>query len=180
MKTKLKLIARLWMTKTVICGMIFTAYGAKQMKTLTPDVDRVVSKSTKMIADFEGFRSYVYVCPGGKQTIGYGFTRTDLIKKGTITRSEADAVLKANVTELYAYVRRLITRPLTEDQWVSLISFTYNVGRGNFASSTLLKNINRGSPSTEIAAEINKWVYSRKVKLAGLVKRRAKEAKAWA
>ena len=158
----------------IICTAAFgcSAKGVKKMPT-------AVDQAVALIADFEGFRSYVYTCPGGKKTIGYGFTESELIKKGSITKAEADLKLRKECETLLTYVKSKVTRKLTDKQYAALISFTYNVGRANFANSTLLKKINAGAKSTEISTEFNRWVYSGKTKLAGLIKRRAKEAKTY-
>lgn len=132
-----------------------------------------------MIAGFEGFRPYVYTCPGGKKTIGYGFTDEELIKKGSVTKAEADLKLRKECEALLTYVKSKVVRKLTDKQYAALISFTYNVGRANFANSTLLKKINAGATNAEISAQFNRWVYSGKTKLAGLIKRRAAEAKTY-
>ena len=52
-----------------------------------------------------------------------------------------------------------------------MIDFTYNVGIGNVASSTLLKKLNMGNIQGA-CQELTRWVYAQKRKLAGLVKRR--------
>jgi lysozyme len=45
---------------------------------------------------------------------------------------------------------------LTVDQKVALLDFIYNVGSGNFRSSTLLKKLNAGDYAGA-AAEFDKW-----------------------
>lgn len=54
------------------------------------------------------------------------------------------------------------------------MSFTFNVGGQALCNSTLAKRINAGQlPGA--CAELSKWVYSRGIKLPGLVKRREAE-----
>lgn len=158
----------------IVCFINTRAEGATKKMTET-----AIDQAVKLIADFEGFRSYVYTCPGGKKTIGYGFTDAELIKKGSITKAEADLKLRKECEALLTYVKSKVTRKLTDKQYAALISFTYNVGKTNFANSTLLKKINAGATNSEISAQFNRWVYSGKTQLAGLVKRRAKEAKTY-
>ena len=159
----------------IICTVAADACSAKGVKKMPTAVDQAVT----LIANFEGFRPYVYTCPGGKKTIGYGFTDAELIKKGSITKSEADTYLRKECESLLTYVKSKVTRKLTDKQYAALISFTYNVGKTNFANSTLLKKINAGATNAEISAQFNRWVYSGKTQIAGLVKRRAKEAKTY-
>ena len=128
-----------------------------------------------MIAKHEGFRSNVYKCPGGRLTIGYGFTDESLVAKGTITRAEADKILGKKVREELKFLRSKVSG-LTPKQEAACVSWIYNLGRGNFLKSTFYKKL-QAKDFTAAAAECNKWVYSNGTKLNGLVKRRAAEAK---
>ena len=159
----------------IICVFTSVNANAKGVKKMPIAVDQAF----KLIADFEGFRPYVYTCPGGKKTIGYGFGDVELIKKGSITKAEADLKLRKECETLLTYVKSKVTRKLTDKQYAALISFAYNVGRTNFANSTLLKKINSGAKSAEISTEFKRWVYSGKTKLDGLIKRRAAEARTY-
>lgn len=66
---------------------------------------------------------------------------------------------------------------LNANQYGALVSFTFNVGCGNFESSTLLRELNAGdNPDNVAAAQLPDWVYgSNDDKLPGLVRRRAAE-----
>jgi len=129
-----------------------------------------------LIAKHEGFRAKVYICPGGKKTIGYGFTDADLIAKGTITRAEADKELGKRVRKELAFLRSKISG-LTPKQEAACVSWIYNLGRGNFLNSTFYKKL-KAKDFAAAKVECNKWVYAGGKKLNGLVKRRAAEA-AW-
>lgn len=59
-------------------------------------------------------------------------------------------------------------------QEAALISFTFNVGVGNLASSTLLRYLNNGK-HVVACQQLVRWVYANKVKLPGLVSRRGEE-----
>jgi lysozyme len=63
---------------------------------------------------------------------------------------------------------------LTDDEKAALISFTYNVGRGNFDHSTLLKKLNAGDIEGA-AKEFLKWNLAAGKVMAGLTKRRSGE-----
>ena len=128
-----------------------------------------------MIAKYEGFYAEPYTCPGGKRTIGYGFTDEYLVNKGTITKAEAEKVLGKKVRAELAFLRTQVSG-LTPKQEAACVSFIYNLGRGNFLKSTFLKKL-KVRDFKAAQAECNKWVYARGKKLAGLVKRRAAEAK---
>ena len=128
-----------------------------------------------MIAKYEGFYSKPYTCPGGKRTIGYGFTDEELVKKGSITKTEADNVLGKKVRDELAFLRTQV-QGLTPKQEAACVSFIYNLGRGNFLKSTFLKKLKiKDFKAAQIECE--KWVYAKGTKLNGLVKRRAAEAR---
>jgi lysozyme len=63
---------------------------------------------------------------------------------------------------------------LNADQFSALASFTFNLGCGNFQSSTLLKLLNGGNVNGA-SLEFAKWVYGGGVVLPGLVRRREAE-----
>lgn len=72
-------------------------------------------------------------------------------------------------------VRSLVTVPLTQNQYDALVSFAFNVGAGNFASSNLLEKLNQGDYES-VPGELARWVYgSDGEKWEGLVNRREEE-----
>ena len=160
----------------VIIGvmLMMSAFGCDA--TVNPANNNPELLAIHIIAKYEGFRSNVYICPGGKQTIGYGFTDKDLIAKGTITRVEADKVLGKKVREELKFLRSKV-QGLTPKQEAACVSWIYNLGRGNFLSSTFYKKLKVGDMKAA-QIECNKWVYANGKKLTGLIKRRAAEA-AW-
>ena len=92
-------------------------------------------------------------------TIGYGFTDPDLVKKGTITRQEADRELGKRVRKELVFIRSHI-QGLTPRQEAAVVSFVYNVGHQAFLDSTFLKKL-KASDMTAVKAEIQKWVYDK-------------------
>ena len=65
---------------------------------------------------------------------------------------------------------------LNANEYGALVSWAFNEGCGNVASSTLISRLNTcASPLPIIEQELPKWVYAGGVKLEGLVKRRAAE-----
>lgn len=151
-------------------------------KALTPEQQAEV-KAIGLIAKFEGFRSSWYSCSAGVRTIGYGFTSSVLTddekKLVSMDRRTSDRILGREVRKIQKEVRALVTRKLTVDQEVALISFVYNLGLPKFKSSTLLKRINDGSNNAVISAEFNRWVYGGGKVITGLKNRRKTEVKYW-
>jgi lysozyme len=126
----------------------------------------------------EGLRLKAYKCPAEKWTIGYGATRYEdgsLVKEGDIiTKERAEELLKNLISKFEKSVKRLVQVQLNDNQFSALVDFTYNVGVGNFASSTLLKKINT-IDFEGASKEFGRWIYSKGVKLPGLIKRREAE-----
>lgn len=136
-------------------------------------------KALNYIRGLESLRLTAYLCPAGVPTIGYGHTRGVQLGQ-TIDRATAERYLAQDIASTEREVLRL-TRgvTLTQGQFDALVSFVFNVGVGNFTSSTLRRYILSGRSNTEIAAQFGRWVYSGKKKLNGLVTRRAWEAARW-
>lgn len=119
-----------------------------------------------------------YRCPAGKWTIGYGHTKG--VRSGMrISKAEAETLLVEDLEAHGAAVSRLVKADLTQAQFDALTSFVFNLGEGNFASSTLLKKLNKGDYDGA-ALEFGKWNKARdktglKV-FPGLTRRRTAEA----
>ncbi len=65
---------------------------------------------------------------------------------------------------------------LNANQYGALVSWAYNVGCGNSASSSLIARLNNGEdPNTVIASELPLWNKSGGQVLDGLTRRRAAE-----
>lgn len=127
-------------------------------------------KAKALIKEFEGLRLKAYRCPAGVLTIGYGHTSG--VKEGMfITEAEAEQILNTDVESAAVQVKSAVKVELNANQLDALIDFVFNLGIGNFKSSTLLKKLNAGDYSGA-AEEFSKWVYSGKTILPGLVRRR--------
>lgn len=138
-----------------------------------------------LIKNAEGFADHWYPDPahGWKvPTVGYGHTDAAGApfyadtKGKRFTEDEASAILLRDLEAYEDDVRDLVKVPLNENQHGALTSFTYNLGKGNLAKSTLLKKLNRGDYEGA-AKEFGKWVNAAGKPLPGLVKRREAERK---
>lgn len=129
------------------------------------------------IKEFEGFSNTAYTCPAGVWTCGYGHIKgvTALTR---CTREEAEKWLRQDIAPTVKYVNT-IPEIDTQGKFDAVVDFIYNLGVGNFQSSTLYKKIKAKAKTSEIVAEFNRWVYAGKKKLPGLVKRRAWESQRW-
>ena len=132
-------------------------------------------KAYSLIRSFEGLRLKAYKCSAGKYTIGYG--HTNRVKAWErITPEHAEELLERDVKAIEDELNKIITVDLTQNQMDAIISFVFNVGVGNFKSSTAYKRI-QAKRFEDVPAQIKRWVYCRNKVLNGLVKRREAEAK---
>ena len=152
-----------------------------------------ITPATELIKRFETFRSNPYQ-DVNKKAIGWGFNDPNLVARGHMTKEEANRILEGYVTSIGGYIDVQVKVPLTDNQKAALVVFVYNVGQGNFASSTLLKKLNQRQYGS-VPFEIQRWnkvkrvVNGKVVKdksgkiiydvAPGLVKRRQAEATLW-
>jgi len=135
-----------------------------------------------LVAHFEPgkVRGKPYIDPVGVLTVCDGHTGAEIDPKRIYTDEECDAWREADLADADAAVRRLITVPLNEWQRAALIDFTYNLGAGNLAASTMRRKFN-ARDYVGGCAELTRWVKGRQggalVTLPGLVTRR--EANTW-
>ncbi|MGG7603560.1 lysozyme [Massilia sp. BKSP1R2A-1] len=126
-----------------------------------------------LIREFEGCYLSAYRCPAGIPTIGVGHIRG--VKMGDrCSVQQADVWLTEDLQDAEAAVNTLVKVPLAQQQFDALVSFTFNLGQGALAESTLLILLNKRSFKAA-AEQFDRWVHSGGKKLAGLVRRRAAE-----
>jgi lysozyme len=129
----------------------------------------------ELIKQFEGLRLKAYLCPAGIWTIGYGHT-SGVSPNSFITIQEADEYLHRDVATIEMQLNKL-NLILRQCQWDAIISFVFNVGIGNFESSTLLAKIRTNPDDNSIMDEFLRWVYANGKVMKGLQKRRLAEMK---
>jgi lysozyme len=162
----------------------------------------------ELIKQHEGLCLSAYLCPANRLTIGYGHVispKWDAIIMGidagelaawasrciqrktvsqaakavlSINQQQADALLKRDLQQIQQFINSVTQTPLNQNQFDALCSFIFNVGQGNYSTSTLRRHINNGD-FFKAAAEFDRWtmatVDGKKIRLAGLVARRAAE-----
>jgi len=117
-----------------------------------------------------------YDAGDGKRTIGWGH----VIKKGEnfsggITLTQANNFLANDVRGTVSTINRLVTVPLSQNQFDALTSYVFNTG--SLSGTRLLLNLNRGNyPGAMSEMDI---VTSRGVFMQGLANRRAAEWNIW-
>jgi lysozyme len=169
----------------------------KKGDTLVHDMNvaKISERGLDLVKEFEGFDACVYKDSAGKNTIGYGH----LLKAGEsyacITKTKAKQLLAQDLKEAERCVKSSVKKPLTQNQFDSLISMCFNIGCGAFKKSTLLKELNAGN-TEKVPGEMMRWtkvtknlkktingistIVPTKVVNDGLVARRAKEAEMFA
>jgi lysozyme len=140
------------------------------------DILRTGAKGIALIKSFEGLELRAYKCPADVLTIGYGSTGPHVKPNMVITEKQAEDLLRQDLVRFERAVTRLVTVPISQNQYDALVSFTFNLGEGNFSRSTLLKRVNARDFSGA-QREFAKWNRAGGVVLAGLTRRRAAEAR---
>jgi lysozyme len=127
----------------------------------------------ELIKSFESCKLTCYPDAIGLPTIGWGH-RTDLAIGATIDQTTANKLLIDDLRAFSEKVANLLEVDLNDNQFSALVSFAYNCGVHNLASSTLLKLVN-SSDFEQAANEFHKWDRAAGNELAGLLRRRLAE-----
>jgi|ERR1035437_3142819 lysozyme len=98
----------------------------------------------------EGKRLKVYKDSAGRDTIGVGHLCTshdpvEFWKENGITEAQCYGLLIQDTSHAVHAVNTLATVQLNQNQFDALVSFTFNLGSGALAHSTLLKYLNAGN-----------------------------------
>ncbi|MBC8786506.1 lysozyme [Pseudomonas fluorescens] len=112
---------------------------------------------------------------GAPWTIGLGHTGPEVVKGLVWTQAKADAQLLTDLSSREMTVSCAVTTSLNQGQFDALVDFVYNLGSGNFESSTLLRLVNAGD-MTGALAQFARWNRAAGKPMRGLTRRRAAEA----
>ncbi len=140
---------------------------------------RISENGVDLIKRFEGLELEAYQDIAGVWTIGYGHTK-DVIEGQRISESEANMLLRADLSPREQVVSHFVKAALNQNQFDALVSLVYNIGRGAFIGSTCLKRLNQYPPDYIGAADALTWWDQATVngvtrEVLGLVRRRAAE-----
>ena len=125
----------------------------------------------------------VYLDPVGIPTYCWGLTGKDMYGKlpkvgNTYTKQECMTMFTDRVRHFEYVVDKYAKHGYSSPyQKAGFISFAYNVGEGNYASSTMLRKFNKGDMEGA-CEELLRWKYAQGKILSGLVDRRQEE-KLW-
>lgn len=137
----------------------------------------MIAQGYALLKRFEGLRLQRYLCPAGVPTIGYGTTHWfdggPIPPGAVITPEQAERFLVRDVSRFELGVYRLV-RGLPPECHAALTSFSYNLGLGALAGSTLLRRV-RAERWDDAAEQFQRWVFAGGKRLSGLVRRREAE-----
>ena len=131
------------------------------------------------ITRWEGSRNEVYLDPSKLPTLGVGhlLTPEELVRLPVGTKISDEQIkdyLRKDLSTAEKGVESNVVTELSQSEFDSLVSFTFNVGVHNFKKSTLLRLLNSGL-SDDAGNEFLRWTFSQGRTLPGLVKRREAE-----
>ncbi len=146
----------------------------------------------QLIKKLEGCSRFVYEDQGGYPTIGIGhlLTRTEnmtgkiyiygepVCYHPGLTDQQCVTLLIQDLAVHVNTVNEAVIVPLNQNQFDALVSFVFNIGCGNFKSSSLLRVLNSGNYE-KIPEQMKLWCYVKEKVSKGLQKRREAEIKLW-
>jgi lysozyme len=127
-----------------------------------------------LIESFEGCKLKAYKDLRGIWTIGYGHTN-GVYPGQVITQQVAEALLQHDIQYASSVVNTHAI-PCTQGQFDALVDFVFNLGAGNFLSSTLLK-MHLAKNYQGAADQLLRWDHSGGEEIPGLLRRREAERK---
>lgn len=137
---------------------------------------RISETGLELIKAFEGLRLTAYRCSAGVLTIGYGSTGKHVQEDSRITKEQADALLLKDLERFERGVEELVKVDLAQEEFDALVALTFNIGLGNFKTSTLLRKLNAGDYASA-ALEFIRWNKAGGKTLPGLTRRREAESR---
>ena len=141
---------------------------------------KVSKQGMGLIKEFEGFRANPYLCSAGVPTIGYGSTRYAdgdgvSLRDPAISESQAEELFRTTLASYEAGVSKVVKVEIEQYEFDALVSLCYNIGIGNFTSSTLVRLLNEGGAPIDVAAQFLRWNRANSRVIPGLTARRERE-----
>lgn len=149
---------------------LLDAFGVPRMG----DRRHINEAGLDLIKSFEGLRLAAYKDAVGIPTIGWGSTGAHVRMGMTITREEAETLLRDDLRRFEECVARNCP-DATDNQFAAMVSLSFNIGCAAFERSTVCRMAKAGNHKRAQLA-FGMWVFAGKKKLNGLVRRRAAEA----
>lgn len=141
------------------------------------DEMQISENGLNLTKSFESCDLHAYPDEGGVWTIGWGHT-SGVEEGDTCTQEQADAWLREDMQNAQNIVNRLVVSQivLTQNEFDALVDFVFNIGGGNFAKSTVFRDLMKTPPDYNGAANaFGMWNKVKGEVSEGLVRRRAAE-----
>lgn len=134
-------------------------------------------KGLNLIKRNEGLRLKAYYCAAKVLTIGYGHTGPDVYVGQVITETQAENLLKKDLTKFETGVLDVLgasAKNLIQEEFDAMVSLAFNIGLAAFGRSSVAKHYKAGR-KLSAANSFSMWNKGGGKVLAGLVRRRAEE-----
>lgn len=135
---------------------------------------KINNKGLELLKRFEGCGLDAYKDLKGIWTIGFGHTGSEAYLGAKISMARALELLEHDLDQFEYGVERLVKVPLSSNQFSALVCFSYNIGLGALAQSTLLRKINN-KDYVGASKEFSRWDKANGKVVRGLVNRRKAE-----
>ena len=164
----------------------FSYKSEENMPSLLTSSMSISQRGIDLIKSFEGFRGKAYKALSTEKyyTIGYGHYGADVYAGMTITKEEAERLLRSDLVKYAGYVNTFLNTyniTVNQNQFDALTSFTYNVGNvwknQDFSLKRYLINGINNYSADQITTAFRNWNKSGGKVIPGLTRRREAEAK---
>lgn len=129
------------------------------------------------VSNHEGLRYAAYPDPAtgaAPWTICYGHTGPEVKPGMVVKQAQCDKWLAQDMRKAQDIVLSTVKVRIQQGELDAYVSFVYNVGGGNWRSSTMLRLLNQGKRK-DACDQFPRWVYANKIKMEGLATRRYEE-----
>ncbi|ACE75768.1 P28 [Xanthomonas phage phiL7] len=129
------------------------------------------------VSNHEGLRYATYPDPatgGAPYTVCYGHTGPEVKPGMVVKQAQCDKWLAQDLRKAQGVVLSTARVRIQQGELDAYTSFVFNVGGGNWRSSTMLRLLNQGKRK-EACDQFPRWVYANKIKMEGLATRRYEE-----
>jgi lysozyme len=136
---------------------------------------KISETGIELIREYEKLRLVAYKpTPEDVWTCGWGSTKG--VTESTVwTEEEAETHFREDIADAERCVNRCLQGiQVTQGQYDALTSLCFNIGCGNFSSSTLLRLLRAGDDEGA-ALQFRVWIKQKGKTLNGLVRRRESE-----
>ncbi|HHY0331108.1 TPA: lysozyme [Vibrio cholerae] len=117
----------------------------------------VSENGLRHIANEEGCRAQAYQCSADVWTIGLGHT-SGVKQDDKATNEQVAQYFVKDVATAEEVVKKHITQTPSQAEYDMMVSFVFNLGAGNFQTSTLLRKFNQGD-NQGACQQYPRWVY---------------------